>query len=133
MKLLSLVLGFWVAALSVYAEEVLPKELVGEWRFEDKSGPLILVLRGDGLGGMMGAVGAGGVASYKPESKEVTLSIRHDRNGAEVAKVVWQFDPKAMTLTQERKGQKVSYQKRSDDVPEPFKSADLKKILKPKD
>lgn len=120
-----------LAALSAFGAEALPKELVGEWRFEDKSGQLILVLRADGLGGLMGIVGAGGVASYDPERKEVSLSIRHDRTGQEVSKATWKFDPKAKTLTQEKNGKLVPYRKYSDEVPEPFKSADLNRILKP--
>lgn len=131
MKRLLPVLVLSVAASSLYAEDRLPKELVGEWRFEDKTGTLVLVLRGDGLGGIMGSIGGGGIASYNPESREVTLSVRHERTGAEVTRMKWRFDPKAITLTQDKK--KVSYQKHSGEVPEPFKSADLNKILNPKE
>ena len=132
-KLLFSLLGLSVAGPSVYGGGGIPKELVGEWRVKDETGSLVLILREDGVSGIGGTVGAAGIASYDPESQKLTMSIRHDRTGAEVFRMTWQFSPKSMTLTQREKGKEVFYRKHSNQVPEPFKSLDVNKIFKPKE
>ena len=128
MKSLIPLILFALFAIRASAQTSIPPDLVGEWRPEDRNDKVVFFLRSDGLAVMLATVGAGGIALYDANSHSLTVSLRHERTGAEVGKMIWRFDPKGRTLTAENKGKQAAFKRHSSELPEPYKSVDLMKL-----
>lgn len=148
MKSLLLLFIVAVSIIKVTAGEVIPPELIGAWRTKTSEGEeFLLCLRTDGLAFMGNSIGAAGLATYDPKNLTLTVSLRHDETGAEVAKIVLLYDPKALTLISVKlisyydpmnplpkpieRNPNLTFTRQSQQLPEFVKSLDLQKILHP--
>ena len=135
MKTTLLILLFAAFTIRATAAAPIPSELVGEWR--SPSGNGLLYLRSDGLAIVIGGpppIGFPCLATYDPKSFSLTLSPRISpgdmpKGAKQPPDIKLSYDAKALTITS--KGDMGPYKRHSEELTEPYKSLDLKKLPEP--
>ncbi len=127
-----LILSLAIFAIRAIAAAEIPPELVGEWR----SANGFLILRADGFAVMVGdAIGFPCLATYDPKTLTLTLSPRI--SAGDMPKGAKQ--PPDIKLSYDANALKISstdgigpYKRHSEELAEPYKSFDLKKLPEPR-
>jgi len=96
MKSTYLLVIFILFATNLFADNVIPSELVGTWHASIPEGNEHLYLRPDGLAAIFSSIGCAGIASYNSKQLIITISLRDEH--VEKAKAILIYNPKTSTI-----------------------------------